>query len=647
MRRANEVEDPTCQKAREQSRFAGQRLDPLAISQLETGQSWTGANPDSHLFSLRMLRYLVPVIAFLAIAFGATAAEKPNIILFFTDDHGWPDIGAAGVNDDLKTPHLDALAASGVHATNGYVTAPQCVPSRGGLLTGRFQSRFGLESNRDSLKGFDEQSTIAERLKAVGYATGQIGKWHLGPMNEITQHGFDDVYAKNANRPCFANYTLAGKTIEMQQVDDGLYHLDACSQAALTFIERHAEEPFFLYLAYRAPHVPLDAPEKYLSRFPGKMPERRRQALAMISAMDDGVGAIIADLKARDLDKNTLIFFIGDNGAPLKIHKIDAPGGGPGWDGSLNEPMNGEKGMLSEGGIRVPFLISWPGTIPGGQVYDQPIVSLDVAATAVELAGQERDETLDGVNLVPFLKGQKKGAPHEVLTWRWVAQAAIREGKWKLLVGGQREYLFDIVADPREKQNVLSKNPEVTKRLRSKLESWSNELQPRGLEARGMAITWKKYFDHYLDGKKQPRPKKTSKEAHPKTHQDWVPRNAKVTQTDGGLRVLPAKKGRPFLTKIDFEWTGGFTAQVRLKGAKNGNTGIAWRSQGQKSFSSDQIVQVPFKGGAKMQTLEIEVPAQGKVVHLRLHLPDGETTLEEVNVTQGEKAVSWSFKNPQ
>ena len=193
-------------------------------------------------------------------------------------------------------------------------------------------------------------------------------------------------------------------------MDDGLYHLDACSQAALTFIERHAEQPFFLYLAYRAPHVPLDAPEKYLSRFPGKMPERRRQALAMISAMDDGVGAIVADLKARDLDKNTLIFFIGDNGAPLKIHKIDAPGGGPGWDGSLNEPMNGEKGMLSEGGIRVPFLISWPGTIPSGQVYDQPIVSLDVAATAVELAGQERDETLDGVNLVPFLKRGKEGS---------------------------------------------------------------------------------------------------------------------------------------------------------------------------------------------------------------------------------------------
>jgi uncharacterized sulfatase len=308
--------------------------------------------------------------------------------------------------------------------------------------------------------------------------------------------------------------------------------------------------------------------------------------------------------------------------------------------------MNGEKGMLSEGGIRVPFLISWPGTIPSGQVYDQPIVSLDVAATAVELAGQERDETLDGVNLVPFLKREKKGAPHEVLTWRWVAQAAIREGKWKLLVGGQREYLFDIVADPGEKKNLSSKNPEVTKRLRSKLESWSNELQPKGLEARSMATTWERYFDHYLDGKKQLRPKKTSKESHPKTHQDWVPRNAKVTQTAKGLRILPAKKGRPFLTKSDFKWTAGFTAKVKLKGAKNGNTGIAWRSEGQKSFSSDQIVQVPFKGGAEMQTLEFEVPAKGKIVHLRLHLPNGKTTLEEVNFTQREKAVSWSFKNP-
>jgi arylsulfatase A-like enzyme len=157
------------------------------------------------------------------------AADKPNIIVIYTDDHGWPDIGIAGINDDLRTPHLDRLAAAGVYATSGYSTAPQCVPSRAGLLIGKSQNRFGVESNGMSLDGFNRELTIAERLKKAGYATGQIGKWHLGPSNEIPTHGFDDVYSKNANRPCQANYTLEGKAIEMQMVDDKLYHLDACS----------------------------------------------------------------------------------------------------------------------------------------------------------------------------------------------------------------------------------------------------------------------------------------------------------------------------------------------------------------------------------------------------------------------------------
>lgn len=170
---------------------------------------------------------------------------QPNAILIYTDDHGWPDIGAADIYDDLKTPHLDALAASGVRATNGYSSAPQCVPSRGGLLTGKYQNRFALESNKESLDGFNAELTIAERLKSVGYATGQVGKWHLGQTKDITDHGFDDVYSKNANRPCSANFTLTGETIGMQQVNDRMYHLDACSEAAVTFIERHKEKPFF------------------------------------------------------------------------------------------------------------------------------------------------------------------------------------------------------------------------------------------------------------------------------------------------------------------------------------------------------------------------------------------------------------------
>ena len=163
-----------------------------------------------------------------------------------------------------------------------------------------------------------------------------------------------------------------------------MYHLDGCSQAAASIIERYKDQPFFLYVAYRGPHTPLDAPQSYMDRFPGEMPERRRAALAMLSAIDDGVGLITSTLKKHGLTEKTLIFFIGDNGAPLKIHKVDSPleGDPGGWDGSLNTPLNGEKGMLAEGGMSTPFLIAWPGTIPGGQTYEHPVSALDVAATA-------------------------------------------------------------------------------------------------------------------------------------------------------------------------------------------------------------------------------------------------------------------------
>ena len=282
------------------------------------------------------------LLAFFADATQADAKDidKPNIIVIFSDDHGYTDLACQGVSSDLKTPHLDALAQEGVRMAAGYVTAPQCVPSRAGLLTGRYQNRFGVESNSESLDGFNAQRTIAERLKVAGYATGMTGKWHLGSPKEILEHGFDDVYYKNANRPGWANFTLDGKDCPPGPETSDLYHLDANSEATCAFIRRHQNKPFFFYCAYRAPHVPLDAPPQYLKRFPGEMPERRRQALAMIAAMDDGVGKIMATLRELNLEEKTIVFYIGDNGAPLKIHKEDAPGGGPGWDGSLNDPLN-------------------------------------------------------------------------------------------------------------------------------------------------------------------------------------------------------------------------------------------------------------------------------------------------------------------
>jgi len=440
----------------------------------------------------------------------ATTADNPNIIVIFTDDHGYSDLSCQGVYDDVKTPHIDALAEGGVRMTDGYATAPQCVPSRGGLLSGQYQNRFGLESNpefKDAavMKRFGDLATVAERMQSAGYATGMAGKWHLGPDHKITDHGFDKVFFKHSNAAGFWNMNLEGKDIAPIEQNGGGYHLDLIADFACAFIDRHKDQPFYFYLAPRAPHVPLDAPPHYLERFPGEMPQRRRQALAMLSAVDDGVGRIMQTLRKNQLEENTLIFLVGDNGAPLKIHKLDAPGGGPGWDGSLNDPMNGEKGMLAEGGIRTPFIAYWKDTIPGGQIYSHPVISIDTTATAVALAGLPIDTGLDGVNLIPYLTGEKSGAPHETLYWRWLGQSAIRQGDWKFLRGSNREYLFNLKDDVGETRNLMATHPEKARALKLELRNWASELIPPGIDALdtpAMNKAGTQFFDWYLDGKR-------------------------------------------------------------------------------------------------------------------------------------------------
>lgn len=449
---------------------------------------------------------LLTIYAFSVLA----ESPRPNVIVIYTDDHGYADLSCQGVFDDVKTPNLDALAQGGVRMTDGYSTAPQCVPSRGGLISGQYQTKWELESNSQSrdaaiMKRFDQLETIPERLKKAGYVTGMAGKWHLGPSkaNAIAAHGFEKVFHKNSNGPGHWNMNLNGEDLEPQVQKGGGYHLDLVSKFACAFIDRYKNAPFFFYLAYRAPHVPLDAPPKYLDRFPGKMPQRRRQALAMLSAVDDGIGRIVATLRKHDLEEDTLIFVIGDNGAPLKIHKFDAPGGGPGWDGSLNDPMNGEKGMLTEGGIRVPFLVHFKGTIPGGQVYSHPVIALDVGATACALAGLPTDPVLDGVNLLPFLTHKTTGTPHEALYWRWLSQSAIRKGKWKYLRSNDREYLFNMETDYEEKNNLLGSHPEVVASLSENLASWAATQSPPGIGAmksEAMSRQADKFFSWYLDG---------------------------------------------------------------------------------------------------------------------------------------------------
>ena len=427
----------------------------------------------------------------------ATIPAKPNIIVFYADDFGYADLGCQGVVKDIRTPNIDAIAKNGVRMLNGYSTAPQCVPSRAGMISGRYQNRFGVEANPGDFTEFKTITTSPQRMQAAGYVTAMFGKWHLGPESDIATHGFTHTFPFAFNHSCTSNITMDGKDRPTGKLDCGdTYHIDACGQAAVSLIERYKDKPFFFYVAFRAPHVPLDAPKKYLDRFPGAMPDQRREALGMISAVDDNVGLITAKLKELNLTEKTLVFFMADNGAPLKVTKR------AGWDGSLNDPLRGEKGMLTEGGMHEPFVACWPGTIPPGQVYAQPVISLDIGATAVALAGVSvKPGELDGVNLIPFLTGANKAAPHDSLYWRWCGQAAIREGDWKLLHAGKREYLFNLKADVEENHNLLAQHPEIAKRLRDKLTAWSMELHPPGLDNAALSMAAQHYYDYYLDGK--------------------------------------------------------------------------------------------------------------------------------------------------
>ena len=317
----------------------------------------------------------------------------------------------------------------------------------------------------------------------------------------------------------------------------------------------------------------------------------------MISAVDDGVGLITDTLTKHGLTEKTLIFLIGDNGAPLKITKADAPGGGPGWDGSLNDPLNGEKGMLAEGGMHTPFVIAWPGTIPGGQTYDHPVSALDVAATACALAAiSTKPGDLDGVNLIPQLKGETKTPPHGALYWRWVAQSAIREGNWKLLRGGDREYLYDLGTDLEEKHNLAAQHPDIANRLRAKLTTWAAELNPPGLATGPMAPTWNDYFDHYLEGKtitrapdqanlSEDEAETPAKAEVPADTQGWQARNGTLTAKDGILTLTPTnQKATAFLVRTGLKLRAPATAKVTLKSSIAGEASLAWRTDEQKDF---------------------------------------------------------------
>lgn len=417
------------------------------------------------------------------------AQDNPNIIIILTDDQGYADVGFNG-STDILTPGIDRIAKNGVVFTSGYVSYAVCGPSRAGLITGRYQDRFGFSRNpllapKDSTMGLPlSEETLGDLLQKGGYKTGVLGKWHLGAHPSLTpnRRGFDEFYGflEGGHRYFPEEWNLDESQVKSQYdgyrtkltrnekpAEETEYLTDALSREALDFVKRNQKDPFFLYLAYNAPHAPLQATEKYLSRFDHISVPRRKTYAAMVSAVDDGVGDLLDLLKELNLEENTLIFFLSDNGGPTKDNA------------SNNEPLRGFKSDFYEGGVRVPFVLQWKGQLPENVRYDHPVISLDIFATAAALAKTQPKNVLDGVNLIPFLTGKNQTPPHEALYWRNFdrGRVAIRTADSKMILEKEIEQLYDIQQDISESKNVIGENLIRKNALNERIERWKELLK--------------------------------------------------------------------------------------------------------------------------------------------------------------------------
>lgn len=449
----------------------------------------------------------------------ASAAEQPNVILIFTDDQGYTDLGIVGADPDVRTPHLDQLARDGVLFTRGYATAPQCVPSRAGLIAGRHQNVFGVDDNHKGPLPLTEV-TIADRLQQAGYVTGMVGKWHLSPGPQRIDwdgpqpqgaynprnRGFEE-YWNGAIGPRYeVNFDLDGNLLAdaPQMVNDPRYRVDVQTDAALAFLQRRQDDPrpFFLYLAWYAPHAPLEDPPHYMERMSHVDDYVRRMGLASILAMDDGLGRIREKLEQMGMTENTLIIYMSDNGAPLKVTS---------YVGSLNTPTVGEKGMQTDGGQRIPYIAAWPGTIPPGQVFDETVSTLDAARATLEVAQANIDERVEGVNWIPWLKGQRSGAVNEALFWRWRSQAAVLSGDWKFIRVGSDpnyRYLFNMqtIGEQTAAHNRINEFPEVAERLERMLMAQADQWHFKGLPQGRPLRPDQDFYDQHVEQTAQALP---------------------------------------------------------------------------------------------------------------------------------------------
>jgi arylsulfatase B len=471
---------------------------------------------------MRILPTVIVALVCISASYGAETA-RPNIVLILADDLGYCDSVLYGC-DTIPTPNIKRIADEGVLFTAGYVTSPVCSPSRAGLLTGRYQQRYGHEFlPSDNSRGLPPgETTLADAMRQAGYTTGMVGKWHLGVGEEFNpiHRGFDEFFGVvgwgsdyidptredvKSSRPGLqtakapkpapaAKWDGRGVNAVMrgtQAVEEVDYLTDAFTREAVAFIDNHRSRPFFLYVPYTAVHQPLQVTQKYYGRFPHTDDESTRIFAAMVSSMDDSVGSILDALERNDLEESTMVIFLSDNGGGVA-------------DYTSNEPLRLGKQTLFEGGVRVPFCMKWPGQIPEGMTYEHPVSALDIFPTAMATAaGGEpaANSPGDGVDLIPYLEGSIGDRPHDTLFWRSGPNWAVREGNWKLIHAGDRYWLYDLSEDIGEQSNLAAERPGIVKRLKSAYDRWNSEMidplwPPVGVKASplfsvdGVAIDW-------------------------------------------------------------------------------------------------------------------------------------------------------------
>jgi len=426
-------------------------------------------------------RRIIFIIASLLIVVKLPAQKKPNIIVIVSDDGGYEDFGCYN-GKDVNTPHIDALSKSGIRFTSAYTTASVCAPSRAGILTGRYQQRFGFDHNLSSIVATgvskddvglgDGVKTIADYVKQQDYATIAIGKWHLGhaEKHHPRNRGFDHFFGFIGGARSYFPMANVNKESEIQDDEQVFpernisYLTDNLTDKALSYIDRYKDKPFFMYLSYNAVHTPMEAKSTTYAKYQHIQDSTRRTFLAMLEDMDNNIGRVVHYLKANNLYDNTLIFFVNDNGAATN-------------NGANNGMWRGLKGSKWEGGTRVPMIINYPNKVSSSYVSKAVVSTMDILKTIVDETNAKSlpHQVLDGKNILKTYRG--KG--HEYLFWRRGVASAVRYKNWKMIkVDSTEALLFDLENDPREQIDVASTYPKVIEKMNVQLEKWKKKMLP-------------------------------------------------------------------------------------------------------------------------------------------------------------------------